>query len=54
MDLLQRLLSNARRDRQIRRLRSKGWTMKLIAERVGLTRQRVQQVLAKPEDRDAR
>ena len=34
-----------RRDLQIRELRDKGWKLARIADKVGLTRQRVKQIL---------
>ena len=34
-----------RRNRQVRELRNKGWTYARIADKVGLTRQRVAQIL---------
>ena len=45
MDYLQRLLDNVRRDRQIRKLRGKGWTLQRIANQYGLTRERVRQIV---------
>ena len=51
MDYLSKLFANRRRDKTIKRLRSRGWTMQRIADQVKITRQRVHQVLAKTESR---
>lgn len=49
MDYLAKLLANRKRDRVIHRLRARGWTMQRIADRVKITRQRVQQVLVRDQ-----
>ena len=44
MDYLTRLLSNVRRDKQIKLLRSRGWTLQRIADKYKITRERVRQI----------
>ena len=36
-----------RRNKEVRELRIKGWTYSRIADKVGLTRQRIQQIVEK-------
>ena len=48
MDYIDKLLAKAKRNKQIKSLRLKGWTMQRIADHFRVTRQRVQQILSKP------
>ena len=47
MDYITKLLANRKRDKTIRRLRLRGWTLQRIADHVGVTPQRVHQILDK-------
>ncbi len=42
------LLTTRKRDRLIHRLRERGWPMQRIADKVGVSRQRVHQILNQP------
>ena len=47
MDYIQKLMDLAARNQQIKLLRARGWSAIAIAKKFNVTRQRIQQILAK-------